>query len=67
MPSSAAGNALAYSGSGMSLMQEVADETDEERRKRLLQQQSQRLLLNSSAAGQALGLTTTGYSAALGS
>lgn len=59
---SAAGNAL----SGMGLIQQVADETDEERRRRLLAAQSQRLLPGTSAAGNALGRISSGYSAALG-
>jgi len=59
---SAAGNAL----SGMGLIQQVADETDEERRRRLLAAQSQRLLPGGrSAAGNALGMLSAGYGAAL--
>ena len=49
----------------LGLQQDVADETDEERRKRLLAAQQQRLLPGTGAS--ALGLNTTGYSAALGS
>jgi hypothetical protein len=65
---SAAYQSLQQSFSGASgLIQEVADETDEARRKRLLQMQQQRLLPGStSAAGNQLGLMTSGYSAALG-
>jgi hypothetical protein len=50
--------------SSIGLMQEVADQTDEERRKKLLQAQQQKLLPSTGAS--ALGLSTTGYSAALG-
>jgi hypothetical protein len=65
---SAAGSALSGGGySGMSLIQQVADETDEERRKRLLAAQSQRLLPSGgmSKAGSALGMLNAGYGAAL--
>jgi hypothetical protein len=61
---SAAGNALVMSGSGLSLMQQVADETDDERRKRLLASNQNRLLPGSSAAGRAL--SATGYASVLG-
>jgi hypothetical protein len=59
---SAAGSAL----SGLGLIQQVSDESDEERRKKILAQQMAQRLPNSSAAGRALGVFNTGYSAALG-
>jgi hypothetical protein len=63
---SAAYQSLQQSFSGASsLIQQVADETDEERRRRILAAQQQRLLPGS-AAGRQLGLSTVGYSAALG-
>jgi hypothetical protein len=61
---SAAGAALQMSGSGLSLMNEVADETDAERRRRILAQQQQTRASPYSAAGQAL--SATGYASVLG-
>jgi hypothetical protein len=66
---SSAGDALSGGSgySGMSLIQQVADETDDERRKRLLAAQQQRLLPSGgmSKAGSALGMLNAGYGAAL--
>lgn len=51
---------------GLSIGDQVANETDEERRKRLLAQQQARLLPASSPGASSLGLTMTGYGAAGG-
>ena len=50
--------------SGGSLADQTADETEEQRRRRLLAQQQRQLLPN--AGVTSLGLSPTGYSAALG-
>jgi hypothetical protein len=56
----------AFAALSGSLVQEVADATDEPRRRKLIEQSQARLLPNSSAASRQLGLSTTGYSAVLG-